>query len=476
MKFFWKIFFTTMFVSVICVTLSGYILITSNFRSQLTGEVNTALEYSEIVFYSLSNQFENTVPDSFADTFPDSDSIEDIVSYVAKSIVIDGGDRRIAFSIIDKDQNTIYSSLNVDLDKSIVSSSDITYGGKIHRVENEAYVQIMRPAVYCDNIFYIETVRNVTNIFQNHRAQYKLMIEIVLGMILFGGLLTFIISKLLLRRIVTLTKITKMISHGNLSERVTVHGQDEIARLSENFNYMADSLEEKICELKDEAKRKEEFVGAFSHELKTPLTSIIGYSDLMSRRGLSEEERHICAKYIFSEGKRLETLSLRLLDLIVLKNHMLMPETVNIKFVLDNVAELILPQLIASDVEFIYNAEQAVIPMETELMETVFINLLDNARKAIDGRGKIVLSGKKQGKEYIVTITDSGKGMAKQELSKITDAFYMIDKSRSRKQGGVGLGLAICKEILTLHGFDIKFDSEVGVGTTVTIIMGGQKK
>lgn len=475
MKFFWKIFFTTMFVSVICVTLSGYILITSTFRSQLTSEVNTAIEYSEIVFYSLSNQFENIVPDSFANTFPKSDSIEDIVAYVAKSIVIDGGDQRIAFSIIDKDQNTIFSSLDVDLDKSLVLS-DITYGGKTHRVGNEVYVQIIRPAVYCDNIFYIETIRSVTSIFENHRAQYKLMIEIVLGMILFGGLLTFIISKLLLRRIVTLTKITKMISCGNLSERATVHGQDEIARLSENFNYMADSLEEKIYELKDEAKRKEEFVGAFSHELKTPLTSIIGYSDLMSRRGLSEEEKYICAKYIFSEGKRLETLSFRLLDLIVLKNHMLMPKPVNIKFVLDNVVELISPQLIASGVEFIYNVKQAIIPMETELMETVFINLLDNARKAIDGRGKILLNGKKQGNEYLVTITDSGKGMAKQELSKITDAFYMIDKSRSRKQGGVGLGLAICKEILTLHGFDIKFDSELGVGTTVTIIMGGQKK
>ena len=283
-----------MFVSVICVTLSGYILINSAFRSQLTGEVSTALEYSEIVFYSLSNQFENTMPETYTETASEGDGVRDIVSRVAKSIMIDGGDQKIAFCIIDNEQNTIFSSLEVELDKSMVSSSDgLSFGGKIHRVGNEAYVQIMRPAVYRDHVFYIETVRNVTDLFENHRAQYKMMIEIVLGMVLFGGLLTFLISKLLLRRIVTLTKITKTISDGNLSERAPVQGQDEIARLSENFNDMADSLEEKISELQEEAKRKEEFVGAFSHELKTPLTSIIGYSDLLSRHNLSEEEKYI---------------------------------------------------------------------------------------------------------------------------------------------------------------------------------------
>lgn len=476
MKFFWKIFFTTMFVSVICVTLSGYILITSTFRSQLTGEVNTALEYSKIVFYSLSNQFENTVSESLAERYAESGSIDELVAYVANSIVIGEGEQKIAFNVIDTEQNVIFSSLDVTLDKSVLTSSDgISFGGKVHRTENGAYVQIMRPAVYRDKLFYIETVRDVTDIFENHRAQYRLMIEIVFGMIIFGGLLTFIVSKLLLRRIVMLTKTTKLISDGNLSERVPVDGQDELALLSENFNYMADSLEEKIRELKDEAKRKEDFVAAFSHELKTPLTSIIGYSDLMSRSDLSEEERHICANYIFSEGKRLETLSLRLLDLIVLKNHTLMPKPVNIKFLLDNVAELLSPQLTASGIELVCDVQKAVIPMEAELMETVFINLLDNSRKAVEGSGKIVLNGQMRGDEYVVTITDSGKGMEAKELSKITEAFYMVDKSRSRKQGGVGLGLAICKEILLLHGFDISFDSTVNVGTTVTIIMGGQK-
>ena len=70
-----------------------------------------------------------------------------------------------------------------------------------------------------------------------------------------------------------------------------------------------------------------------------------------------------------------------------------------------------------------------------------------------------------------MTIQDSGKGMEQNELCKITDAFYMVDKSRTRQHGGAGLGLAICKEILTLHGFDIFFSSTVGIGTVVTITM-----
>ena len=70
-----------------------------------------------------------------------------------------------------------------------------------------------------------------------------------------------------------------------------------------------------------------------------------------------------------------------------------------------------------------------------------------------------------------MTIQDTGKGMEQQELSRIADAFYMVDKSRSRKQGGAGLGLAICHEIITLHGFDISFDSSIGIGTVATVTM-----
>lgn len=143
------------------------------------------------------------------------------------------------------------------LDKPIISSlSDTKEGWVLKETDNKIYVQTIRPALFCDYIFYIETIRGVTHIFNTQREQY------------------------------------------------------EITLLSPNFNYMAESLEEKMYELEEEAERKELFVGAFSHELKTPLTSIIGYSDLLRCKEMNAEQRNICAQYIFTEGKRQEMLSM----------------------------------------------------------------------------------------------------------------------------------------------------------------------
>ncbi len=472
MKFFWKIFFTTMFISTICVTLSGYILINSNFQSQLNSEIKTAKDYAEIVYYSLSNEFENV--ELYAnEIYDENDTAEDILLQVVHSTGISSMNKKVSFGIIDENGNTLFSSLSTVVDKTIIDLIDPNNAGwTLKETENgEVYVQVMRPAAYLDNTFYIETLHDITHVFTAQKNQYDLMIKIIAGMIAFAGVLTFVISKLMLRRITMLTEITKNISDGNLSERAKVYGHDEIALLSEHFNQMTDRLEEKMNELQDEAERKELFVGAFSHELKTPLTSIIGYSDLLRQEKINAEQRHVCAEYIFSEGKRLEVLSMRLLDLIVLKKHTLSPAPIKIRSLLSDVIEFMSPQLTSAGIRLTSNIDEAVISMESELMKTVFINLIDNAQKAIDGAGEIVLTGKKQQQGYIVTIRDNGKGMEKQELSKISDAFYMIDKSRSRKQGGSGLGLTICNEILTLHGFHLSFDSKVGVGTIVTVTM-----
>lgn len=465
MKLFWKIFFTAMFVSSVCVTLSGYLLINSSFRSQLDSEFKIAGDYGDIVYYSLANEFEAA---GLAGIYLNLDEITAIVT----SISINSMNQRVAFAVIDENHQYIFSSLDVSLEKSMISSLDTDKAGwTLQEQESEIYIQTIRPGNYFGNTFYIETVRNVTHLFRNQKEQYELMIKIIAGMLIFAGGLTFIISKFLVRRIVALTEITRTISGGSLSERADTKGQDEIALLSQNFNQMADTLEEKIHELEDEAERKELFVGSFAHELKTPLTSIIGYSDLLRRKEMDGEQRHICAEYIFTEGKRLETLSMRLLDLIVMKKHELNPKPNQIADVLGGVKAVLMPQLKEADIKLNIEAERAIIPMEAELMKTVFINLIDNARKAIEGSGEITLKGESRQGLYTLTVRDTGKGMEKQELDRITEAFYMVDKSRARRQGGAGLGLAICREILLLHDFSIAFDSTVNKGTVVTVTM-----
>lgn len=465
MNFFWKIFFTTMFTGVAFLALGGYMLIHSNFQSLLENEVATAYDYGDIVYYSISGEIANSWPPGYELTETD-------VGEFAQLININNMNQRIQFAILNGEGGTVFTSLAAGLDKEIVSSlGESGAGWTLKQQGNNTYIQAVRAIDLQNKRFYIETVRNVTFIFENQSAQYETLLKIMAGMLAIGGVVILFISKLLMRRVTALTKVTKRIAAGNLEKRMAVRGEDEISELSRNFNKMADDLEEKIRRLEEQAEREELFVGAFSHELKTPLTSVIGYADMLRRKEMGAEQTHICAEYIFSEGKRLETLSIRLLELIVLRKQEIHRKQVDITEFFADVCFIAQLQLEQSDIVFSCHMERAAIAMEPELMQTVFINLIDNARKAIEGKGRIDVWGERRREGYAVVIKDTGKGMDERELPKIKEAFYMVDKSRSRKQGGAGLGLAICQEVLQLHGFRIEFESEVGVGTTVTIYM-----
>ena len=117
-------------------------------------------------------------------------------------------------------------------------------------------------------------------------------------------------------------------------------------------------------------------------------------------------------------------------------------------------------------------AEEGLLRGDAALLQTLLQNLLDNARKAADS-GQVVLSGKSTEGGYRVTVADQGRGIPEGELNKITEPFYMVDKSRSRAEGGAGLGLALCKQIAALHGGELRFESREGRGTTVTVELGG---
>lgn len=468
MKFFWKMFFATMFVCVICFSLGGYILINFNFNSLLESEVKTAYSFGDIVYYSLANELKDN------ENFYMNNDTNDMINEVAESININTTNGKIRFSIVNNEKESFYSSLEKNLDKRLLKDLSISQKGyTLKQTESEIYIQAFRPAKFFGQNYYIETIQDVTYIFDNQKSQYNMIMWIIVGIFVLGGTLTFIISKLLIRQVVSLTKVTKEISAGNLSKRVKIKGQDEFSLLSKNFNYMADDLEEKIYELKREAERRERFVSDFSHELKTPLTSIIGYSDILRRKELNPERISLCANYIFTEGKRLETLSMRLLDLIVLKNQEIHIVPVLIREFLEEINFIISPQLKEENIEMLINLQPAIVKLEPELMKTVFINIIDNARKAIDGKGYIHITGIPDKDTYRIIIEDNGKGMEKHELSKIKEAFYMVDKSRAREQGGAGLGLSICDQILRLHDFEIEFYSTVGEGTKVTVIMKG---
>lgn len=216
-------------------------------------------------------------------------------------------------------------------------------------------------------------------------------------------------------------------------------------------------------------ERQERFMGAFAHELKTPMTSIIGFADLLRQDALDESTRIMAAQYIYSEGRRLERLSFKLLELLLLKKDAVTMTAVDLPVFLGEIQRSMAPVLKEKGIRLVCNADPGSARMEPDLVKSLLYNLVDNASKAIEKNGVIAIRAihKPHGCQF--QIADNGRGMEQQELERITEAFYRVDKARSRSQGGAGLGLALCKQIVQLHQGAIRFESNPGKGTRVTV-------
>ena len=312
---------------------------------------------------------------------------------------------------------------------------------------------------------------DLSDVYALRDTQQKQYFIVYIAVVLFGVLASAVLSFMLTRPLRHLTATVRRISGGDLSKRSGLTSQDEFGQLSRDFDVMADKLQENISRLESDMQRQESFMGAFAHELKTPMTSIIGFADLLRQGNLDESTRMMAAEYIFSEGRRLERLSFKLLDLILLQKDGIRPKTVWLGHFVGEVERAMAPVLEQKGIRLICKAEQARAALEPDLVKSLLYNLVDNASKAMDNGGVITVHAAPVPGGCQFQVTDNGRGMEQAELAKITEAFYRVDKARSRSQGGAGLGLALCRQIAELHDGHISFESQPGRGTRVTVTL-----
>ena len=290
-----------------------------------------------------------------------------------------------------------------------------------------------------------------------------------LAAVLVGMGLLGLLSALLTGPLKRMSRAAGRMAQGDYEERLAVRGRDEIGELAESFNRMAEAVEEKVEALSRAAREREDFVANFAHEMKTPMTSIIGYADMLYQRELSRKEVRDASWYIWNEGMRLEALSLKLMDLTVLGRQDFPLQEMAAEELLADAAGGLEPFFAEKGVSFALWADPAYIRVEYDLFKTLLINLLDNSVKA--GCTRLALSGTREREGgYRICVRDNGCGMEEEELSRITEAFYMVDKARSRKQHGAGLGLALADRIARIHGSRLEFRSRKGQGTEVSLL------
>ncbi|MDE7053961.1 MAG: HAMP domain-containing protein [Oscillospiraceae bacterium] len=467
MKFAWKVTFATLCILLVSTGVGSYLLISLSFQSALEREIVIAQEELQMLRISYE-----AVCDARGITLENASQRGRAIKRALSEVSYFSG---YQFRVATQEGEQIYSTTDARSDQELLSHIDQRSSGYVLRREGEEryLLHCAGPVVLPDGILYMETVRDVTRLFTDREIHYQVYRWIVLLVVGGSGLLMFALSYWLTTPIRSLGRVATQLAQGDYSPRAEVSGGDEIGELADSFNLMAGAIEKNIQELEDAARRQEDFTASFVHELKTPLTSIIGYADLLRSQTLSEDMRFKAASYIFSEGKRLENLSLSLMNLMVVGRSAMEVRPVNMGNLCREAGRISQPAVRGKGLSLTVRAEECVIEGDPALLQTLIQNLLDNARKATEPGGHIVLAGRKTEDGYRLTVADQGRGIPEGEMAKITEPFYMVDKSRSRAEGGAGLGLALCKQIAELHGSALQFESQEGKGTIVTVILGG---
>lgn len=328
-----------------------------------------------------------------------------------------------------------------------------SYGKKVNIKDKDVYMYVQKDTSYEKSIFANSAV-------------------LILGCVFLSGNLVFIaIADIIVKPITRLTNATKELSKGNYNVRVNYVGDDEISKLNQGFNQMAQQLAKQ-----EETRQK--FISDISHEFQTPLTAIQGFANILKDEDLPKSQRQKYADIILFHSKRLSTLSKNMLQLTLLEREEVELEYTTFSIVeqLSRVISTQENQAILKDIEIVFEKPRKDITVngDEQRLEQVWINIISNAIKYTDNGGLVIIKVKKTSKEVEVSIEDTGRGMSKEVISHIFERFYREDKARSIE--GNGLGLSIVKSIIDLHHGNIDVISQVDVGSTFIIKLSNERK
>jgi signal transduction histidine kinase len=282
-------------------------------------------------------------------------------------------------------------------------------------------------------------------------------------------IIIFFLSRALTKPLIEMKDATSRISNGDFSVSLPKKGNDELGDLSDSINSLAKELNYMTQERND-------FLASISHELKTPLTYIKGYTDIIQKRDLPREEQENYLNIILEETTRLSDLIKELFELAKIDKNtfVIQMKRINLREFLSKINSKLSPAFSEKHMTLdISCPDELYLMADPVRLEQIFLNLLDNAMKYSHEGAKTDIKVVRNSDYLHITITDNGKGIPEKDLSHIFNRFYRVDKSRTRALGGSGLGLAIVKELVQAHGGKIKVKSEENVGTEFEITLKG---
>ena len=463
MKIFARLYIGIVLILVFVLIVSGLIIVNTSLNKNIEHEINNGMERYGIVQSLLQTNIIIATRNQPADS--------DIIRQAAENTKTGDGPSLVVLM----NNYAVYGDIDFYSDYKDVADGNVRYN--IKTVGDQSFLE-------CGSSFTMRGIRytcitcsEITRIINENNSLRHTYTLIYVIMLVLGAAFAFAFSLYITKPVRRLSDATKAIAEGDYSHRVDTVTNDELGQLTIAYNTMADTIEEKITDLERSVQSKEDFISAFAHETKTPITGIIGYADLIYQGKLKNGEIKDAAGTILSEGERLQSLSNKLLELSELSRgeSTLLKEEISASDLAKDLSELMRIAADKRGADISYQMEDGYFWADYDLIRSVLINLIDNSMKA-EAKNVTVSGTQGGGDSYTITVIDNGMGIPADKLSRVKEAFYMVDKSRSRAEHGAGLGLSLCDRIIRLHGGTLDIESEEGKGTAIKIFIPDKEK
>lgn len=346
-----------------------------------------------------------------------------------------------------------------------VSSGGAASSARI-RAHGRSFLVLGKAADIRDEAYRIYLVTEATYIHSQLRELAARFALLALAVMLLGLAMVRYLVGQTLRPLAELSEAAGRIAAGNYGQRVPVSSADEVGILAQDFNRMALAVESHVDALRERSERQKLFTAAVTHELKTPLTSLLLNVNTLQTVYLPEEKQAVLLESMEHQLHWLDTLVRKLLTLLSAKKNAVF-SAASVPELLSQVRQLSEGVCRKYGVSLEANGCVDTLLIDADLMCSALVNLVENSAKASAPGQVVSVSADETG----FTVTDHGRGIPPEDLPKVTEAFYTGDPSRSKASGGFGLGLALVREIAAVHSGTLTLESAPDEGTTARIVL-----
>ncbi len=437
-----KIFIVFFVLILISITIVGYLIIKNTFRRNLEMQIEQSISQLNLIYmnYSLYENIDTMTPI--------------INQYLQQNINIE----------IRNENSVLFSNItNNEKFLEMLVPNDSQYS-KVYIKDEFLYTGFMK------NDITIISKTNISSIYDFKKQQIKFFIEISFIFTFFVTIMIYLLVKILTDRIKILDKVARKISQNNdYNIRVPEIGNDEIGTLGKVINQMLNSINEDIENINKISNNRQEFINNLTHEIRTPLTSIVGFSSLIKNEKTTDIKKiKEYSTYIYNEGMFLKDLSNKLTEIILLDNKKCSKEKLNISemllYIISNL-KIKFPNVIFND----NICEKCYKYIDKVLFKILIENIIKNSITAYEKNKNIIIEIIL--KDNILIIKDYGKGIKKSDLEKIKEPLYTTNYDRNKDISGLGLGLTICNKIIKYHDWTWRIDSEENSWTKTSIFL-----